>query len=70
MLIAKSIVEETGGGDEAFRAHSLLYLAGNVKATAHGGSARAIIYPAYGHQIPVAARDKDIDPFIDSVLSR
>jgi dipeptidyl aminopeptidase/acylaminoacyl peptidase len=33
-----------------------------------GGSARAIIYPTYGHQIPVAARDRDIDPFIDSIL--
>ena len=95
MLIARSIVEETGGGTEALRARSLLFFAGNVKATAlimngaqddrtepsqaphladeirsHGGSARAIIYPAYGHQIPVGARDKDIDPFIDSVLSK
>jgi len=95
MLVARSIVEETGGGDEALRARSLLYFAGNVKATAlimngaqddrtepsqarrlaeeitsHGGNARAIIYPTYGHQIPVEARDRDIDPFIDSVLSK
>lgn len=95
MLIAKSIVEETGGGNEALRVRSLLYVAGSVKARvlimngaqddrtepsqarrladeikSHGGSARAIIYPSYGHQIPVAARDKDIDPFIDSVLSK
>ena len=38
--------------------------------TAGGGKARAIIYPAYGHQIPVAVRDKEIDPFVDSVLSQ
>lgn len=37
---------------------------------AHGGQARAIIYPAYGHQIPVDARNKDIDPFIEQVLKR
>lgn len=95
VLVAKSIVEETGGGNEALRARSLLYFAGNVKATAlimsgaqddrtepsqarrlagelrsNGGNARAIIYPAYGHQIPIAARDKDIDSFIDSVISK
>jgi len=34
-----------------------------------GGKARAIIYPEFGHQIPVEIRNKDIDPFIDSVLT-
>jgi dipeptidyl aminopeptidase/acylaminoacyl peptidase len=38
--------------------------------TSHGGKARAIIYPAYGHQIPVNVRDKEIDPFIDRTLGR
>jgi len=33
-----------------------------------GGNARAIIYPDYGHKIPVEVRNKDIDPFIDHVL--
>jgi dipeptidyl aminopeptidase/acylaminoacyl peptidase len=33
-----------------------------------GGKARAIIYSEFGHQIPVKERNKDIDPFIDSVL--
>jgi len=33
-----------------------------------GGKARAIIYPNFGHQIPVGVRNKDIDPFIDEVL--
>ena len=37
---------------------------------AHGGHARAIIYPAFGHQIPVDVRNKDIDPFIEQVLKR
>ena len=34
----------------------------------HGGTARAVVYPDYGHQIPVAVRDRDVDPFIESVL--
>jgi dipeptidyl aminopeptidase/acylaminoacyl peptidase len=37
---------------------------------AHGGHARAIVYPEYGHQIPVDARAKDVDPFIEQVLRR
>jgi dipeptidyl aminopeptidase/acylaminoacyl peptidase len=37
---------------------------------AHGGHARAIVYPEYGHQIPVEARNKDVDPFIERVLGR
>jgi dipeptidyl aminopeptidase/acylaminoacyl peptidase len=36
----------------------------------HGGHARAIIYPQYGHQIPVDVRNKDVDPFIDSLLKK
>jgi dipeptidyl aminopeptidase/acylaminoacyl peptidase len=37
---------------------------------AHGGHARAIVYPEYGHQIPVEVRSKDIDPFIERVLNQ
>lgn len=37
---------------------------------AHGGHARAIIYPEYGHQIPNEARSKDVDPFIERVLNK
>jgi dipeptidyl aminopeptidase/acylaminoacyl peptidase len=33
-----------------------------------GGHARAIIYPQYGHMIPVETRNREIDPFIDAVL--
>ena len=35
-----------------------------------GGKARAIIYPDYGHQIPIEIRDKEIDPFIDGLLGK
>lgn len=37
---------------------------------AHGGHARVIMYPAYSHQIPVEARNKDVEPFIEQVLKR
>jgi dipeptidyl aminopeptidase/acylaminoacyl peptidase len=37
---------------------------------AHGGHARAIIYPDYGHQIPIAVRSKDVDPFIEQILNQ
>ncbi|MGC2694383.1 MAG: alpha/beta fold hydrolase [Candidatus Angelobacter sp.] len=37
---------------------------------AHGGHARAIVYPEYGHQIPVEVRNKDVDPFIEQLLNR
>lgn len=33
-----------------------------------GGDARAIIYPKYGHKIPVDVRGKDIDHFIEEVF--
>lgn len=33
-----------------------------------GGRARAVVYPAFGHQLPVAVRNAAVDPFIDSVL--
>lgn len=36
----------------------------------HGGHARAIIYPKFGHQIPVDVRNKDVEPFIEQVLRR
>jgi dipeptidyl aminopeptidase/acylaminoacyl peptidase len=34
----------------------------------NGNFAKALIYPEYGHQIPVDIRNKDINPFIDLVL--
>lgn len=41
-----------------------------AEISAYGGKARAIIYPAYGHHIPVGVPDKEIDPFIDNVLRK
>ena len=38
--------------------------------TSHRGKARAIVYPKYGHRIPVEVRDREIEPFIESVLGR
>jgi dipeptidyl aminopeptidase/acylaminoacyl peptidase len=36
----------------------------------HGGHARTIVYPQYGHNIPPEVRNKDIAPFIEQVLGR
>lgn len=36
----------------------------------HGGKSRVIIYPDYGHQIPIEVRDKEIDPFIAATLGK
>jgi len=41
-----------------------------MEISSHRGHARAIIYPNYGHQIPVGVRDKEINSFIDSVLGK
>lgn len=93
--IARSVIDETGGGRDALRARSPLHFVGDVKAsvlvlngaqddrtdpaqaqrfadeiTSHGGKARVIIYPTYGHQIPVEVRGKEIDPFIDRVVRK
>jgi dipeptidyl aminopeptidase/acylaminoacyl peptidase len=38
--------------------------------TRSGGTARVIIYPDFGHKIPIDVRNKDIDPFIESVLGK
>lgn len=57
-----------GARDDRTDATQARRLAGEMSA--HGGKARAIIYPAYGHQIPVDIRDKEIDPFIENVLRK
>lgn len=38
--------------------------------SAAGGKARVIIYPQYGHQIPVDVRNREIDVFIEEVMRR
>jgi len=35
-----------------------------------GGQAKAIIYPDFGHRIPIEERSKVVDPFIDEVLGK
>jgi dipeptidyl aminopeptidase/acylaminoacyl peptidase len=36
----------------------------------HGGQARAHIYPEYGHEIPVKARQAEVDAFIAATFAR
>jgi dipeptidyl aminopeptidase/acylaminoacyl peptidase len=36
---------------------------------AHGGKARTIIYPNFGHHIPNEVRQKEVDAFVDNVLA-
>lgn len=57
-----------GARDERTDATQALHLAEQILA--NGGKARTIIYSEYGHNIPVDIRNKDIDPFIDSVLGK
>lgn len=38
--------------------------------TAHGGSARFVEYPGYGHQIPPTVRAAEIDTFVAKVLGK
>src|SRR5262249_24480990 len=95
LSIVDSMKSETGGGEDALKARSLLYFAQSLKAqtlilngakddrtdpeqarrlaeaiNGSGGQARAIIYPQYGHSIPVDARSKDVEPFIQQVLNQ
>ena len=39
-----------------------------TEINSRGGKARVIVYPEYGHNIPVGVRDSIIDSFIDDVL--
>ena len=55
-----------GARDERTDPEQAHRLAG--KMVSRGGKARAIIYPDYGHQIPIPVRDQEIEPFIERVL--
>jgi dipeptidyl aminopeptidase/acylaminoacyl peptidase len=93
--IVNALIHETGGGNDALRARSVMHFAKNIKAAtlilngakdertdpgqarrlaeeiaSHGGKSRVIVYPEYGHNIPVEVRDKEIDPFVESVLGK
>jgi dipeptidyl aminopeptidase/acylaminoacyl peptidase len=95
LSIVDSMKAETGGGEDALKARSLLYVAQGLKAktlilkgerddrtdpdqarrltetiNAFGGHATAIVYPQYGHNIPVDVRNKDVEPFIQQVLNQ
>jgi dipeptidyl aminopeptidase/acylaminoacyl peptidase len=61
-LILNGVKDDRTDPDQARRLAELI--------NTHGGHARAIVYPEYGHQIPVEVRDKDVEPFIEKVLSR
>lgn len=61
-LILNGAQDDRTDPDQARRLAALI--------NAHGGHARAIIYPDYSHHIPVEARNKDVDPFIEQVLNR
>ena len=39
-----------------------------AEINAHQGHAKAIVYPDYGHHIPVDVRNKEVEPFIERVL--
>ncbi len=55
-----------GAKDERTDARQAQALADRI--TRAGGKARAIIYPDFGHYIPIEIRNKEIDPFINAVL--
>lgn len=57
-----------GGLDDRTSPDQALQLANQIRS--RGGEARAIVYPNYGHHIPVAVRDAVIDPFIEGILGR
>ncbi len=57
-----------GGQDDRTDPEQALRLAAAINE--HRGQAKAIVYPQYGHQIPVEVRNKDIEPFIEKTLGR
>jgi dipeptidyl aminopeptidase/acylaminoacyl peptidase len=61
-LILNGARDDRTDPDQAWRLAEII--------NAHGGHARAIVYPEYGHQIPVEVRSKDVDPFIEQILNK
>lgn len=64
--IKAAVLILTGARDARTDAAQAQKLAEQI--TKSGGNAKAIIYPDFGRKIPIEARNKDIDPFIDRVL--
>ncbi len=76
-LLARSVIDVAGSirastlilngaKDERTTAEHARRLAAEI--IRGGGKARALIYPDFGHQLPVDVRNREVDPFIDSVL--
>jgi dipeptidyl aminopeptidase/acylaminoacyl peptidase len=57
-----------GARDDRTDAGQAIRLAEAINS--HGGHARTIVYPQFGHNIPVEVRNKDVEPFIEQVLGR
>jgi dipeptidyl aminopeptidase/acylaminoacyl peptidase len=57
-----------GAGDDRTDPAQALRLAERING--HGGRARAHIYPEYGHEIPVKARQSEVDAFIAATFAR
>lgn len=66
--IRANVLILNGGLDDRTSPAQARLLAEQIRSS--GGKARIIIYPQYGHQIPVQVRDAVIEPFIESVLKR
>jgi dipeptidyl aminopeptidase/acylaminoacyl peptidase len=57
-----------GAKDDRTDPDQALRLAAAINA--YGGRAKAIVYPQYGHNIPVEVRSKDVVPFITQILNK
>lgn len=64
--ITASVLILNGAQDDRTSPEQARRLAETLNA--HRNKARVIVYPEYGHQIPVSERDAVIDPFIDTLL--
>ena len=72
LYLARNLKAQTlvlnGAKDDRTDSDQSRRLADTINAS--GGHARAIIYPQYGHQIPVEVRNKDVEPFIQQILNQ
>ncbi len=64
--IKASVLILNGAKDDRTDPNQARTLAEHI--TRAGGNARAVVYENFGHQIPLEARNNDIDPFIEKVL--
>ncbi len=64
--IKTSVLIMNGEKDDRTDPDQAIRLAKEI--VSRGGEARAIVYPDYGHQIPIDVREREIDLFIEKVL--